>query len=65
MVQSPVKPSMKNMLADKGKDGYLPVDLVSRESKVYDCKDVSDDDFTEHQEHRAEDLCRKTMDDVR
>lgn len=35
-----------------------------KESKTYGNKDVSDDEFAENQEHQAEDLWMKKMDDV-
>lgn len=36
-----------------------------KESNDYSNEDVSDDDFAEHQEHQAEDVCRKRMGDAK
>lgn len=66
--------SLEEKLAKKEKDVTSPFSLLrvrstleTRErSETYNKEDVSDDDsdddFTKHQEHQAEDLCRRGMD---
>lgn len=57
MVRSPVVvSSIEKILAEKERVATLPFGLESNESKIYDCEDVSNDDFVEHQEHQVEDL---------
>ena len=60
------------MLAEKEGDFTLPVCLLSgeitnepdkrKQHKSY--QDISKDDFAKYQEHQAEELYRKRMDDV-